>query len=369
MHQEVRLWRRNALGIGTWRVYGLAPDNQSRGRVVIAHTSVEGGSEITHVDDVYTNQSGRSIHEQMKLEMDARVSRMLDKGYKRSREEALTGATNQLGLLNPMLAQKIKDVRLTAQDFADNGAYVQPKYDGHRCLITKRDGDMLAYSRKGKPITTIGHVLEQLYPIMQNNDTFDGELYKHGTPLQDISSAIKRDQASSRELSFRWYDVCDPNKVFRDRYNLMVDLYASVVDKAAVQLTPTGRVDSMTKVYDFFKKCRAHGYEGAMLRLSRAGYESSKRANQLLKVKEREDGEVTTVGCRASARGWAVLRVRTDWGVEFDVSAPGSVDEKIEVLKNYETKYHNKRLTIEYACLTTDQVPFHCVATRWHEEL
>lgn len=368
MLQEVKLWRRNALGIGTWRIYGAQPDSQTRGRVVIAHTSVEGGSEITHVDDVFTNQSGRSIHEQMKLEIDARVSRMRDKGYKSTREEALAGATNQLGLLNPMLAQKITDVKLTAQDFAANGAFVQPKYDGHRCLITKRDGEMLAYSRKGKPITTIGHVLEQLYPIMQNDDTFDGELYAHGKPLQEISSMIKRDQEASRSLTFRWYDL-DDRHVFRDRYNVMVDLYENVVDKSAVQLAPTGRVDSMSKVYDFFKRCRERGYEGAMLRLSRNGYESSKRSNQLLKIKEREDSEVTTIGCRPSARGWAVLRVRTDWGVEFDVSAPGSVDEKVEVLTNYEAKYHRRRLTIEYACLTTEKVPFHCVATRWHEEL
>ena len=366
---ETKLWRRNALGIGTWRIYGYPPESRSRGRVVILHTSVEGGSEISHVDDVFVNKSGRSIEEQMKLEIDARISRMKDKGYKESREEALVGATNQLGLLNPMLAQKVTDVRLTASDFANNGAFVQPKYDGHRCLITKRDGDLLAYSRKGKPITTIAHVLEQMDPIMQDGETFDGELYVHGQPLQAISSLIKRDQVGSRALTFRWYDLCDPKQVFRDRYNLMVDLYASVTDKFVVQLTPTGRVDSMSKVYDFFRKCRAKGYEGSMLRLSRAGYETSKRSSQLLKVKEREDCEVTTIGCKASARGWAVLRVRTDWGVEFDVSAPGSVDEKVEVLKNYDELYHNRRLTVEYACLTTEKVPFHCVALRWREDL
>lgn len=366
---EVRLWRRNALGIGTWRVYALPPENRSRGKVVIRHASTEGGAEISHVDDVFVNKSGRTIEEQIKLEIDARVSRMRDKGYKDSREAALAGATNQLGLVNPMLAQKVTDVKLTATDFVDNGAFVQPKYDGHRCLITKRDGDLLAYSRKGKPIETVGHVLEQLYPIMQDGDTFDGELYVHGQPLQSIASLIKRDQAGSRALTFRWYDVCDPKMVFRDRYNLMVDLHASVTDKSVVQLTPTGRVDSMSKVYDFFRRCRERGYEGAMLRLSRTGYESAKRSNQLLKVKEREDCEVTTIGCKKSARGWAVLRVRTDWGVEFDVSAPGSVNEKVEVLENYESKYHGRRLTVEYACLTTEQVPFHCVALRWHEEV
>ena len=103
--------------------------------------------------------------------------------------------------------------------------------------------------------------------------------------------------------------------------------------------------------------------------LSSNGYQAAKRAAQLLKVKEREDAEVTTIGVTASARNWAILRVRTDWGAEFDIAAPGSVPEKEEVLKNYEAKYHNRRLQVEYAGLTSDKVPFHCVATRWHEEL
>lgn len=365
---EVFLWRRNAFGIGTWRVYGIPPNNRSHGVVVIAHTSTEGGSEVTHRDDVYTNQSGRSIEDQMQLEINARVSRQLDKGYKRTREEALQGATNQLGLLNPMLAQKVTDVQLGASHF-ERGAFVQPKYDGHRCLIARISGDMLAYTRKGKPITTIGHILEDCYRWMQDGDTIDGELYIHGQPLQAISSLIKRDQAGSRALTYRWYDICDKRQGFTARYNLMHDLYENVQDKAHIQLAPTGTVHSMSKVYEFFRKCRERGYEGAMLRLNGFGYESAKRSAQLLKVKERHDCEVTTIGARPSARGWAILRVRMESGVEFDVAAPGSVEEKTEVLVNYDAKYHRKLLTIEYANLTSDGVPFHAVATRWHEEL
>lgn len=367
MIQETKLWKKNALGIGTWRVYG-GPTGVNHGQVIIAHTSTEGGSEVTHMDPVVTNKSGRSIELQLQLEIDARISRQLDKGYKRTREEALAGATNQLGLINPMLAQKITDVTLTASDF-ENGAFVQPKYDGHRCLIAKIDGDMLAYSRKGKAITTIGHILEDAHRWMQDGDTLDGELYIEGQSLQAIASYIKRNQVSSRALTFRWYDICDRTKSFGARYDEMFDLYHNVQDKAHLQLCPTGKVQTMSDVYKFFRRCREKGFEGAMLRLNKAGYQTNTRANQLLKVKERHDCEVTTVGCRESARGWAILRVRTDWGVEFDVAAPGSVEEKTEILQNYEAKYHRKRLTVEYANLTDEKVPFHCVATRWFVEV
>jgi DNA ligase 1 len=245
---------------------------------------------------------------------------------------------------------------------------VQPKYDGHRCMITRRNGDMFAYSRKGKSIDTIGHIFEDAYQWMQDGDTIDGELYIHGQSLQAISSLIKRDQPGSRALTFRWYDM-DLPRPYAQRYRTIRDLYANVRDTAHIGLAPTGTVTSMSQVWSFFRKCREKGYEGCMLRRSIAGYQANKRSNQLLKVKEREDCEVITIGVRPSARGWAILRVRTDWGVEFDVAAPGSVDEKTEVLHNYDAKYHGRKLTVEYACLTADQIPFHCVAMRWHEEV
>lgn len=375
--EEVRLWRKNSLGIGTWRVR-QQPLTGVRGQLIISHSSVEGGSEISHIDMIDTNNSGRTVLQQMELEMTARIRRQLDKGYKRTREEALLGSTNQMGLVNPMLAQSLSKVKLLGSHFAN--AYVQRKFDGHRCLITKQGGEMLAYTRKGKPITTIPHILEDAERWMMDGDTLDGELYIHGRALQGISSIIKREQPDSRLLTFNWYDMV-LNNVFGARHNSMVDLFANV-QTPMIKLVETVKVERMSEVYAWFKVHRAEGYEGSMLRLSIAGYEDAKRALQLIKVKEREDGEVTTVGVRASANGWAILRVRYDVPgrmvgypvsqpliVEFDISAPGSVVEKTEVLTNYEAKYHNRRLTIEYAMLTDEGIPFHAVATRWFEEL
>lgn len=369
--QETKLYRKNSLGIGTWRVYLMPGHTQTRATIVIAHATVEGGSEVTHTDEVHTNQSGRNIMQQVELEMKSRISRQLDKGYKRTREEALLGSTNQLGLLNPMLAQKIQDVRITQTML--NDAYVQPKFDGHRCLITKQNGDMLAYSRKGKPIETIPHLLEDAYNWMQDGDTLDGELYVHGRKLQDLSSDIKRTQASSAGLCYYWYDIADQKQVFSKRYALMKDLYVNSRCPQII-LTPTVKVTKMAEVYSHFAACRAEGYEGSMLRLSLLGYQDAKRSDQLIKVKERHDGEVKVIGCRPSAQGWAILRVEFDDGgkalpVQFDISAPGSVPEKTEVLQNFDAKYMGKQLTIEYAMLTNEGIPFHAVATRWREDV
>jgi len=365
--EQTKLWRKNSVGVGTWRC-GLIEMTASRAVIGVWHTIVENGSEICHTDTIVTNQSGRTLQQQVQLELDSRINRQLKKGYKRTREEALLGSTNKMGLVNPMLAHPLKRVTLLGSDFAM--AHVQPKYDGHRCLITKQDGDMLAYSRQGTPIVTIPHILEPLEKIMQDGDTFDGELYCHGVKLQTLSSWIKADQASSRKLNFHWYDIVSDKK-FSERWRLMCDLSWSIPD-TQVHLVPTKRVVKMSEVYEHFRQQRELGMEGSMLRLDRGGYEDGKRSNQLIKVKEREDGEVRVVGCRPSRDGWAILEVEFKVpgkfiDVKFDISAPGSVPEKTEVLQNFDAKYKNRLLTIEYAMLTDDGKPFHAVATRWQE--
>lgn len=356
----VTLYRKNSLGIGTWRIWWHSMTDDSC-TLSYAHAVTEGASEVVHSDLVTLNASGRDIRQQVELEMNSRISRMLDKGYKYSRDDAMAGATNQLGLLNPMLAQSLNKITNLSFDFA----FVQPKLDGHRCLITNSDGVIMAYSRKGKLIDTIPHILED-FRWLKPGRTVDGELYIHGQSLQSLSSLIKRRQDGSRQLRYHWYDFVSVNG-FEWRRDQMYKAFERV-PMTSVDLVETHRVVDLNQVYNMFRHYRRQGYEGAMLRLPYDGYEDNRRARQLIKVKEREDCEVTVLGASPSKDGWAVLRVRTDWGVEFDVSAPGSVSEKFEVMQNI-SSYVGRRLTIEYAMLTSDRVPFHAVAIRWREDV
>jgi len=355
--KQVKLWRKNQYGIGTWRIWAGDGDI-----IHYAHTVREGGTEVFHSMKIELNLSGRSLDQQIDLEINSRVSHQLDKGYKPSREQAEAGATNQLGFFNAMLAQPIEKVRLTSVA----GCHIQKKYDGHRCMITRTGGEIIAYTRLGKVIESIPHILSDVMKWLPEGHTLDGELYIHGVGLQGISSFIKRAQHGSTKLRYHWYDIMYGD-VFSKRLAMMREMERHIGNNC-IELVETLPVERMHDVYEHFRNFRSQGYEGAILRRDLRSYENAKRSDQLLKIKERADCEVTVLAVRPSKDGWGICRVRTDWGSELDVSAPGDVGAKTRVLE-LANEYIGRRLTIEYAGLTADKIPFHAVATRWLEVL
>jgi len=351
------LYRKHVNGIGTWRIRATGP------YITIAHATVEGGQEVEHSETVTTNASGRSIVEQVALRVRSRISRQRDRGYVDTREEALQGKTNQMGLPLPMLAQPLKKVKKINHE----GAVLQLKLDGHRCLATKQDGEILLYSRQGKPIT-LPHVSEFLEPRLPEGTFIDGELYHHGTKLQTIGSWIKKQQPESLKLKYFCYDLISLD-TFLDRYLELSDLIPAWGTDAPATVLANAPYKSEENQAYLFAQARARRFEGLILRTNDAPYEDGIRSNSLIKIKEFLDMEVTVKDIiQAEKSGTVICVCLTDDGKEVRPVAPGSHEEKAEVLRNA-ANYIGRRLTIEYSLLTDAGVPFQPVAREWREEI
>lgn len=304
-------------------------------------------------------KANRTMEEQIELQINSRLNKQYDKGYVSSIAEAKNNPkTNASGLLKPMLAQRIDKVK----NIDYRNAMVQRKYNGHRCLITKKSGKIIAYSKNGKPITTIRHILSNL--IIPENCTLDGELYIHDTHLQQISSYVKKQQPESFSLQFICYDIISADS-FTDR---LAELNRIPITRnwtiAGTFLYTQG---TENKWRDYFV---GEGYEGAMIRLDGYGYEAGKRSKCLIKVKPKYDAEFVVVDCKQSRDGWAILVCKIPWkssAETFDVSAPGSIPEKHEVWRLREF-YIGKTIRVEYYELTKGDVPFHPVAIMWRDK-
>ncbi len=315
----------------------------------------------TQTEQVEINQSNRDIVEQIDLYTLSRAQNKRYQGYKDTIEQALKfKGTNYSGLPRPMLAQKIKEK--SKVNWVES--FVQRKYDGHRCIVYNEDGKLFAYSRNGKPVKSIHHILKGL--TIPEGVFLDGELYSHGTMLQTINSLVKKPQKESEELLYVVYDLID-EAAYCDRYEKILSMQKSGFfgDHAIIAETFKGvnRQNAML----LFARFRAEGYEGAMIRHGSSGYASGARSQSLLKIKSEEDDIFKVVEITQSADGWAILKCETKEKKHFTVSAPGNMEKKTETLINSEF-YINKMLHVKYAFITKDGIPFHPIATTWKDD-
>lgn len=342
------------------RVWSIIAENNV---LIIQHGMLNGATQIA-TEVIEENQSGRNIAQQVTLAKQSRINKQLDKGYCHSIEEAIASkGLNASKLLRPMLAQKFCDVKNI--DFAN--CFVQYKYNGHRCLVTKQDGRLIAYSRNGKPISSIDHILKDLQWLPEGY-TLDGELYLHGTPLQTISSLVRKSQPDSKKLVYVVYDCTSLSK-YEMRLNFLKrnNIGAST---PSICLAPTfAYAESKMSIKERLAISISNGYEGLILRHGNTGYEPGKRSQSLVKVKQVLDDEFCIVGVHQSADGWAIFKCNSVPRVgpvakafsTFRVSAMGTMQDKHDAWTN-RNDFIGKMLTVEFFEWTNDGKPFHPVA-------
>jgi DNA ligase 1 len=326
-------------------------------------TSIEIEYGIIGMDPIYSSEdvsfglAGRTPEEQIKLRIDSRASRKIAAGYKETEAEALgTHGQNELGLLKPMLASKFENAKHLRYDLT----YVQPKLDGHRCLITNDCGEIKAYSRNGKIIDSIDHILDGIVGL-RDGETIDGELYHHGSSLQTISSWVKRKQENTKLIKFICYDVildCD----YADRFPIIKSIEAL---SNSIEVIDTDFVYGYFDTKPLFRAAVDKGYEGLILRPSGFCYEVGKRSKGLIKVKGWVDEELPILSVAGSKDGHAIFTLEKN-GKKFTVLSHGNHAEK---RMNLEKKNDlvGRMVQIKYANLTKDGVPFHPIAVMWRD--
>lgn len=356
---ETRLFKKHTSGaVGYWRIWCEEPF------IKFAYSVTGSGAEAVNQDLIQLNASGRDWATQALLEMQSRAKRKMQRGYKLTPEEARSAkGTNLLGMPSPMTALRLASTELKGP------FWLQPKFNGHRCMIAKTDGVMSAYSRLGTPITTVDHLLAAIEPSMPDDAVIDGELYVHRWKLQRIASAIKRAQADTNNLTFICYDVVDGQAAYGERFEMLKQIIkpAWTLDNR-INGCQTKVIHTLDEAWAGFHQHRAAGYEGAMLRLDSVGYRSGVRSSSLLKLKAQEDGEFRILDVRLEKPDYPVMTLETASGRPFNCTAPGSLPEKMQFY-NDRASHIGKMMTCEYAELTADGIPFHCVALQLRDDI
>jgi len=188
----------------------------------------QNGTMIEHVSIIDKGKAKRTPYQQACLEAKSKWTQKHDKELYRP---VLTNASDLVQesvpvsmLMRPMLAQtwtqpqpsctvststttSKKQKMSLGSGSGWGGAFVQPKYDGVRCLATwnKTTNQIDLQSRQGTPITGLDLIRQELLSLFQTlnlNGTLylDGELFTREVPF-DVLSGLVRQQNKSTSTS------------------------------------------------------------------------------------------------------------------------------------------------------------------------
>jgi len=201
-------------------------------------------------------------------------------------------------MIKPMLAHMYNP------DKAKWPAYIQPKLDGVRCIITK-DG---AFSRTGKEFKNVEYIKTHL-----NNFFFDrfpdvildGELYNHDLKddFEKIISLVRKTKPTKEHkreamdlVQFHCYDIIPHNGMPRCTYEFRKGfLHWELPQSDCVHLISTAYILNDRDAGLHHRANLKGGYEGSIYR-SIGGYYKGTRSWDLMKFKDFEDSEATIIG-------------------------------------------------------------------------
>ena len=232
---------------GKFRVVYLSTteqwDEEKAGFVINRVTGQLHGKMTEQPEIVITKgKAGRTHREQLELQFKSELKKYLDKGYKELENDPETYSETQLeefygdiktdqnGFAKHMLAKsadKVKESSINKVKYW----YASRKIDGVRCSFYYKDGEILSASRGGGNYDySTGHIRrnEKLLKFFESHPAYilDGELYKHGKSLQQISGAarLEKNAVDCDWLEYYVYDIMIPGMKFSDRLEILKQL-------------------------------------------------------------------------------------------------------------------------------------------------
>lgn len=315
-------------------------------------------------------------------------------------------------LLPPMLAQTLASQTSPLVMNEDNPVFIQPKFNGVRAVTTLNckevDGvksyDVIMYSRRKNLYHDFDYITSELKDRLVSfwergiKLYLDGELYKHGVALQDISGHARREDKSNNIIvDYMVYDCFvsnqrELNSVERRKLldeffdctaqNLIIDNQQTSMNQnnpttcntfTHTRVVDTDTVYTMDEINDLYKLFLSQGYEGAMVRVNSPyvfGF-SERHSNVLLKMKPTHDAEYEIIGWETGKKGKAasaLMIICTIDGKKFTVTPAMELPERIALAKkmselepngktHFENQWLGKKIIVYYDELSKNGIP------------
>ena len=365
-------------------------DEEQHGYVIHRTTYQLGGKQTPQPDIwIYKGKASRTLKEQLNLEYKSNMKKYLDKGYKLlektlnqySQEElhSIIGdvVTDSSGFAKHMLAKQADKVKDSSIEKVDTWV-VSRKIDGVRASFYWKDGEVKSASRGGGDYDPSTYQLREhpaLIKLLSENPGWilDGELYKHGKSLQQISGAARMEKTAGGcdWLEYYIYDVMIPDAPFEDRLKCLNDITQLLnlsfnpereweEDELRVQIVPHVLVTGKNKkeqIMELHNQYVAEGWEGCVARDASKPYKYGGRGMEMVKFKMYQDAEFEITGISEGLRAEDMcFTLKTEDGIEFKAKPMGSRELKEQYREDLD-KLIGKMATVKFFYLSDEGTP------------
>ena len=366
--------------------------NDAQHGFVIRRKTYQYGGKVTVQPEIwiYKGKVKRTVSEQARLEYNSHLKKYTDKGYKLLpssikinnavaveafvEEHLGNGVTDSNGFKKHMLAKQADKVATSVFDKIKYW-YGSRKIDGVRCSFYWKDGEVRTASRGGGDYDASTSFMRHNPKLIQFFEehpdiVLDGELYKHGKSLQQISGAarLEKDTAGMDWLEYYIYDVMDSTKTFEERLDILHDITDELNlgfnperewddGELKFQIVPQETVVGWANIQKLHDKYVGEGFEGIVIRDPSKVYNFGGRTNAMIKVKMYKDAEFEIVGYSEGLRPEDMVFVcKTKEGKEFEAKPMGPRELKWEYLDRMD-EIIGKMATVKYFYLSDEGCP------------
>ena len=328
-----------------------------------SYGQVQGKTTLSPAIIVDKTKQKRNWQEQYTLQFNSEVKKFLDKGYKEvdkhpndyteSELSEIFGSavTNQYGIIKPMLAKQ--ESKLTNRKILDKKWLCSQKLDGVRCLMYWDGSQVLTASRGGETyhystehIRTRPELINffKRYPTI----VLDGELYKYGKTLQQISGAARMEKnAYDCDWLEYWiydcYDIANPDMKANDRINFLIAHQPMFMSTDKIYILLHDIVSGENNIWILHDRYVEDGFEGCVIRDPNRPYKPNGRTNDMIKFKNYKSEDFKVIGYELGRRGSEdmVFTCELEDGRTFEAMPVGDRAVKEEYVANFESKYKN----------------------------
>ena len=358
----------------------------------IYRTTYQYGGKKTEQPTIYikAGKASRTVTEQLELEYKSNMKKYLDKGYKlleshidnysEQELQEIIGdvVTDSSGFAKHMLAKQADKVKDSSIEKVKVWA-VSRKIDGVRCSFYWKDGEIHTASRGG------GHYDYSTYQLREHpmliqflsqhpNWILDGELYKHGKSLQQISGAARMEKTAEGcdWLEYYVYDIMVPNTPFEKRQVYLNELQEFLgqtefnpekewnKNDLRIHVVPHEYVHGENKkdqIIALHNQYVSEGWEGCVARDISKSYKYGGRGNEMIKFKMYQDAEVEITGISEGLRPEDMCcTLKTEEGIEFKAKPMGSRELKEQYREDLD-KLIGKMATVKFFYLSDEGTP------------